>query len=634
MMANDMELLCVKMLFSDEKYLIPIYQRNYAWGEQELVQLIQDIFDYSDKGQDYYIGTLVVYEKKSGGSIVYEIIDGQQRLTALTIILDVIKNEFRNDYDINAWYRVTNLDFKSRKISTNTLQILFESPENIDGIDYNSDIKAAYDSTLKFLRNISKDKQLSFFNYLLNNVYILRVPVPSDTDLNHYFEIMNTRGEQLEKHEIVKSLLVEVLSEDPNGKILSSAFDAVWEACSNMERYIQYGFAVDHRLKIFGENWDTLICYNFDGISNIIASSNALVRDNTGCQKLDEIIISSPENQNFGDKTPETPERFNSIISFSNFLLHVLKIQEKNTNIALDDKQLIDMFKLILKNKTRSQQVDFVKNFGYNLLKCKFLFDQYIIKRDLNKDHWSLLRLKNINNSASYVNTFGSDDDESVNRDMLMLLSMFHVSFPTQIYKYWLYAALSYLYKNDAIIHGNNAIYKNYLKSLAEAFLLDRFLAINPVDYNDIIFKNDGIPKNTLLDIDKTKLDKGAFVENFIFNYLDYLLWDKDKSKYSSFEFTFRSSVEHYYPRHPMEGFPVLEEIILDNFGNLCLISSSRNSRLSNYMPQAKKEHYRANSSVESIKQQIMMEYEKWGEDEVLEHGAAMKNILPVTTCE
>jgi hypothetical protein len=192
------------------------------------------------------------------------------------------------------------------------------------------------------------------------------------------------------------------------------------------------------------------------------------------------------------------------------------------------------------------------------------------------------------------------------------------------------------LYKNDAIIHGNNAIYKNYLKSLAEAFLLDRFLARNPVDYNDIIFKNDGISKNTLQDIDEKKLDKGTFVENFIFNYLDYLLWDKDKSKYSSFEFTFRSSVEHYYPRHPdpREGLPVLEENILDNFGNLCLISSSRNSELSNHPPKEKKEHCRANPSIESIKQQIMMEYEKWEKGEILEHGAAMKNILPVTTCE
>jgi hypothetical protein len=240
-----------------------------------------------------------------------------------------------------------------------------------------------------------------------------------------------------------------------------------------------------------------------------------------------------------------------------------------------------------------------------------------------------LLRLKNINNSASYVNTFGSDDDDgSVNRDMLMLLSMVHVSFPTQIYKYWLYAVLSYSYKNN-ITHDNSANYKKYLQNLAEAFLLDRFLASKPVDYDDIISKNEGSPKNTIGNIDKAKLDRGVFVENFIFNYLDYLLWDKDKTKYSSFEFTFRSSVEHYYPRHPMEGFPVLEENVLDCFGNLCLISSGRNSKLSNYMPQAKKEHYRANPSVESIKQRIMMEeYEGWGKDEIEKHGEEMKKIL------
>ena len=48
--------------------------------------------------------------------------------------------------------------------------------------------------------------------YLFEKVVIVRFQVPKDTDLNHYFEIMNSRGEQLEKHEILKSRLMKELN--------------------------------------------------------------------------------------------------------------------------------------------------------------------------------------------------------------------------------------------------------------------------------------------------------------------------------------------------------------------------------------------------------------------------------------
>jgi hypothetical protein len=629
MMANsNIDSMSVKNLFSKDKYLIPVYQRNYAWGEPEISQLIQDIFDYSEKNQSYYIGTLIVFERDTDGFIVFEIIDGQQRLTTLLIALNVIKNEFNETYDISDWYRNINLGFKSRAISTKTLATLFSSPDKIDYNEYNADIKQAYDDTLKILKTIPKDKFLSFLEYLLNNVYILRVPVPKDTDLNHYFEIMNTRGEQLEKHEILKSRLIDVLNKDPNRDVLSNAFNIIWEACSNMERYIQYGFNTSQRNVLFGANWDTIACHNFDEISNAVMPVQNT--DKTVCDqaiKIEDIIKSSPAAMHNGN-TDNVPERFNSIINFSNFLLHVLRIQEDTSDIALDDKRLIEIFERYLKKDNDSQRIDFIKNFGFNLLKCKLLFDQYIIKRDLNKDHWSLQRLKN-DNGASYVNSFGNDDDESDNHDIIMLLAMFHVSFPTLVYKNWLNAALRYMYKNYKSENHGISKYKNYLESLAKSFIFDRFLAANPIDYDKIIFTNDGVPQNTVFD--DSKLDRGTFVENFVFNYLDYLLWKNDKSKYQEFEYTFRSSVEHYYPQHPIsEGNSRFGQDILDNFGNLCLISSSKNSRLSNFLPAAKKDFYKKSTSFDSIKQKIMMEEysDEWGENDIMDHGKKMKDIL------
>ena len=121
----------IKELFSSDEYVIPIYQRNYDWEETHIAQLIQDIVDYIVKSKShnseskprYYIGSLIAYERKLEGSVIYEIIDGQQRLTTLTLLLIVIKNEYPQ---INlSWYKKLNLSFDSRKVASNTLSYLF-----------------------------------------------------------------------------------------------------------------------------------------------------------------------------------------------------------------------------------------------------------------------------------------------------------------------------------------------------------------------------------------------------------------------------------------------------------------------------------------------------------------------------
>ncbi|MBV2196655.1 MAG: DUF262 domain-containing protein, partial [Flavobacterium sp.] len=112
----------IKELFGSDDYVIPIYQRNYEWGEPQITQLIQDIVDYivkskSNKSESkprYYIGSLIAYERKFEGSVIYETIDGQQRLTTLTILLILIKNEF-TAIDLS-WYKKLNLSFYSRKV--------------------------------------------------------------------------------------------------------------------------------------------------------------------------------------------------------------------------------------------------------------------------------------------------------------------------------------------------------------------------------------------------------------------------------------------------------------------------------------------------------------------------------------
>ncbi len=625
-MPNNLTPLNISQLLNgNSHYSIPIYQRNYAWGEKEITQLIQDIADYAEKNanKDYYIGTLVVYERKDEiKDLIYETIDGQQRLTTLTILLSTLKNNkaklnFTNDI---SWFKL-NLAFDSRVKSTETLKNVYDGNVSTRH-NFNTEIKSAYEDCLKILQRIISEKTAltiqQFCDYLFQKVLILRVPVPADTDLNHYFEIMNSRGEQLEKHEVLKAKLLEIIS---TNEAETKTFNQVWEACSNMEKYVQYGFSVSERNLIFGNNdWNKIEATSFDDLTSKL--NNSQVSDNQKLSTFD-ILKEQKTFQNKNEQDNENPDRFNSVINFPNFLLHVLRVQQK-TDIPLDDKRLLDTFDEVLKNETDKE--NFVKTFAFNLLKCKFLFDNYVIKREFlnGTDNWSLKRLKWYSgNKVSYVNSFGAEDNDVNNKTILMLWAMFHVSTPTLVYKHWLNATLKYVFENDTIESDK---YTSYLKTLAKSFLFDRYLATSPKEYFEIIYTNSGITINTKNDIDLNKLDQGTSVENFVFNYLDFLLWQDQND--DNFKFSFRSSVEHYYPRNPLEGLEPLKQTNVDKFGNLCLISNNTNSRLWNLPPDGKKSYFLNTNTYESLKQKIMLREPKWTLTEIEKHGKEMIDKL------
>ena len=604
--SNELTELNIKRLFTNEvEYIIPIYQRNYAWEEKQIVQLIDDINDYKNNisTSKYYIGSLVVYKRDDEK---LEVIDGQQRLTTLFILLSILKDKH---FEIVLTNQM--LTFESRKKSSDTLNDLLNG--SFENKNLNSKILQAKLYIEKKLKNFEIDK---FYDYLMDNVIILRVEVPKDTDLNHYFEIMNNRGEQLEKHEILKSRMLEKLKD--NEKEVS-LFNTIWEACSNMEKYLQYGFSPKYRSVFFGKNWNEFHEKSFDDLIDKVGKvENSL---DTNALSIKTLITANNISEKNTKNNNDSPERFTSVINFSNFLLHVLKIQEQ-TDIPLDDKRLLDIF---AENKVYKDK-NSVKKFIFSLLKLKFLFDNYIIKREYtnNSDEWSLKQLmlndtKSKTNTAYYKNRF---DEENENKELLLLLSMFHVSAPTLIYKHWLSASLKYLFKEENI---KSSEYIEYLQKLANAYMKDRFLSKTPFDYHEIIFTNNSQSENSNLDCNI--FNQGTDVENYIFNYLDYLLWKKYKSSYSSFVFSFRTSVEHYYPQNPMENIDKLKIRRLNNFGNLCLVSRSENSRLSNFTPKAKKDFYTKQNN-NSIKQQIMMAEDNWTKDEIKLHNKAMIEIL------
>ena len=188
-----------------------------------------------------------------------------------------------------------------------------------------------------------------------------------------------------------------------------------------------------------------------------------------------------------------------------------------------------------------------------------------------------------------------------------------------------MYAVLRWLFNNkDNITHGN---YVDFLKDLCDKFYFGN--NCQGKDITEIILGEEKINFYS----NNKKWNDGVLVPNFVFNRLDYQLWTKYKKTYPQFRFTFRSSVEHHYPQHPSEehGFERLEKETLDNFGNLYLLSQSKNSRLSNLTPEAKCTYYQ-DKNYDSLKQALMMEKTKelnnWKNEEILKHGEEMLEIL------
>lgn len=699
---NKNKLLSVKELLSQDFYSIPIYQRNFAWENKELLQLIQDINDSSKfhHSGNYYIGTLVTFPREQDSNTYYEVIDGQQRLTALTVILCAIKNEISNDLtDI----KQTNLRFAFREKSNSTLDLIFNNKADAlpatdcgtgaqsDGdkgaktfiskfpktelsscvpreanpgedlgtigsshpqksvTNYKNKILDAYRTVSREILKIwstkesdeeSNEKGKLFIDYLLNKVFILRTVLPSDTDLAHYFVTMNSRVLPLEAHEVVKAKLLGGLTAEKEER---KAFHKIWEACAEMDRYLpealgnaasQLPLAKD----VQGQREED------KNLSELIASCSIQNKslDNSFYEDKSEQTDSGEGERSLkvlledADKNPDVPypkpwekskkndsaesecreERFASIINFPNFLLLVLKIMRPyDSEVVLDDKRLIQVFSQVY-DKERDK--GFSKNFALHLLYLRFLFDKFIIKSEKGK--WSLQKLE----ASKYKSTFSDEEQrqwwDSPNKRIIMLLSMFQVSAPTQTHKNWLFAALRYLKDNPT---SDAESYENFLWNLAKAYMLDWYLASDdadidqnnkPISFNEIILKNHcrsvgEISKikwsNINIDIDDN-CQSGQKIPNFVFNFFDYLFWKKcvedwkaehKKGRTSSldwknFSFKYRFSVEHFYPQNPSSTNNALVQHSLQSFGNLALVTNSTNSRFLNLMPHEKSNAY------------------------------------------
>ena len=111
-MDKNLKIIPVSSIFTNISYVVPIYQRNYAWGAMEIEQLIEDIdSSIDDSNKNYFLGNLIVNQTDNN---VYEVIDGQQRLTTLFLLENYLGMNFAKDA----------LKFEAREKSNRTLNMI------------------------------------------------------------------------------------------------------------------------------------------------------------------------------------------------------------------------------------------------------------------------------------------------------------------------------------------------------------------------------------------------------------------------------------------------------------------------------------------------------------------------------
>ena len=597
----------LKEIFDNSKYVVPLYQRNYAWRKDEIERLLQDVYEAykNNPNGNYFIGSLVVLKRQNGD---LEVIDGQQRLTTLSLITKIL--------GIN---KTPCLFYDSRPEVEDFFKEFYKNG-NLDRIDYPQTIhlrnaidyinEANLDPNSLLPISISSVRE-ELGKYFFNNVILIRVEIPEDTDVASYFEIMNNRGVQLQKHEILKSFLIAKLGDSEE----RAEFSRIWDACSQINVPVQRLFNADYRKKYFGALFDSFIS-PFETLNQTTSELKQKF------YSIDDIIqgktdssISENKNDDENDDEEEVSE-YKSIIDFPNFLMHVIKIKyndyynslkgdsdSKDKDIPLNEKDLLSVYNQI---KSVIEPKDFIQTLFF----CRVVFDRYIVKTITDKSvedeiKWTLQKPKKYEKNWKYVNAF---DDADQNR-IVKALSMLQVTFRTRIYKNWLQDVLKWFDEKYPSVDIGGKDYLSKLNELILQYYEERKIEYAPLSIEDSITR-------------ENSYSLGTNTPHFIFNFIDYLYWmnleRKNKNdrndKIKDFDFKYWNSVEHHMAREWAERNGVENrENFIDCLGNLCLISKGSNSRLSDRDVKEKVQTFGSGNL--GIKRQVMYDMSKDAED-------------------
>ncbi|BBO87137.1 DUF262 domain-containing protein [Desulfosarcina ovata] len=616
------DLITLKDVVENERfYSIPIYQRLYVWGEDQVTTLLEDLERATKTPDNYYFlgGTIIISNQSK-----YDLIDGQQRFTTLWLLSYELKNELEDFAyaHINKIYvkriSFTIRDFANQYFSNpdNYSQLTKEEKLQLEGITQAQKTIQTFLNAKERGNSIEFKKRLTMFLY--EKVAFIETEMPSGIDENRLFEVLNNRGVQLQHHEIIKSKLIQYLPDYEKRK-----YAQIWEACSIMDNYIEKNIK-----DVCGFKWGDITQKETEedneiglpaDIINRIAKSTSDFED----KHLNEILeLDKYSLKEDNEEYDYDSGKVRSIISFPMFLQHSLRIFIFNTKYEgftsdkvaeVNEKKLIETFENHF-YPYYLNQTD-VKAFIELLLKLRINFDKHVIKwieKEANQEIHLIKRL--------YQNKKVLQRKEPLSNEGLALLQsmLYHSQQITTLY--WLTPFLNKTLQED----NTENLYKYLLK-------LDNLMFCSELS-EDLSLRSWNLIDNKLNvfnpDIKALSRPSGTVFWSYWFYKTDFILWYLKASEqgddWKNYRMTKKNSVEHISPQNRREYD---ENILwdenetlsdeekkkrLDDFGNLVLLSIGMNSEYSNKSFAEKRTSFFEKKRLDSLKSALIFENRKW----------------------
>ena len=242
--------LSLAKIFSDEfVFTIPGYQRPYSWGREQAEDLLTDLLGYMKAGSGkledispYFLGSLVLI--KGEGSPSATVVDGQQRLTTLTLLLSCIRSTVqepavragitRRIYEqgdiVSATenhYRLT-LRERDKKFFREQVQHEGGIEDLVQTQNDLSDSQARLRDNARYflgaLKELLPEELVRLVQFIVTRCYLVAVSTPDLDSAYRIFGVMNSRGLDLTATDILKAEIVEKLPEAVQGQ-----YTATWE---------------------------------------------------------------------------------------------------------------------------------------------------------------------------------------------------------------------------------------------------------------------------------------------------------------------------------------------------------------------------------------------------------------------
>jgi len=632
----------------DWHFDIPIYQRLYVWGEDQVLTLLNDLINAYERSEDlFFLGGTLLVEQEGASGRQFDLIDGQQRFTTLWLVCHVWRESLKPFLTVTAGMSThLRLRFAIRPEVNRFLETLaFGDPDQpapdeeatkrmrtaldlISSVFERRPLPAGVDDRSAHLVGLTE--------YVFAKVKFVITTVPRQTDLNKLFEVMNNRGVQLQHHEILKARMLDALTEAERGP-----YAILWESCADMENFIERslsgtsGLSASAVADIYEEG-------QLSNASTVRAKLQERMQgrnDHHGLE-LAEILRGTEESP-----APDTsvrdddidPTWVRSIFGFPLFLQHALRIwlfESGRLDLPrLLDRELLELFENHFFQE-EAGRAENVRTFIDLLWSLRVIFDEHIVKwADQGEEEIHLISSISVSTSSGKRYMSRSPQADSHRAFSLLQSMLYHSQEITT--QYWVTPLLLFMKRNpgeNAESQGEKASrYFAYLRHLDNHLLgsaADDALAVRTVS-----FMNDPWQKRDL--IHQTELAKASGVKfaHYWFYKLEFVLWFQEKrssERWKKFRLTAKSSVEHIAPRTPTDRDEnrVLEA--LDHFGNLALVSRTLNSEYSNLPFNEKRQRFlnKNKSRLDSLKMDLIYENEQWNDTKSFLHQQEMIQCL------